>query len=249
MKIELKKKLEQIIAAYQENTTQYIAELKNVIDEWKDQVNAYKPEHIHHQISTSFADISSNYRKTNKVFNQKLKNIADEAKKQVFAEYLEPVKKSADYATKINNALQFLMIEGDGITDDTAYMILKDFVNDFDQMKLFKKVIEKRVLSMEDADGNPVFPKTFGKLHEVEVILNSFDELKLASEKIFLYDKQDDQLYIINGTAYALPKEKGIELEAEDIVLNNAETIDKKLEEIPGIDQVTDQTEHETIEN
>ena len=50
-------------------------------------------------------------------------------------------------------ALQFLMIEDDDLTDESAYLILKDFLDDYDQMLLFKKAIGKKN-ALVDASGN-----------------------------------------------------------------------------------------------
>ena len=163
---ELVKKIQAIIDAYHANSEQLAKEIKRIVEEWGAEVNIFAMDYIKEQIRNEVTAARSNAEKLNKVYNQKLKVILDEAKKTVFPE-LKKTSRPTDYATQVNNALQFLVIEAEQINDDTAYMILKDFIDDLDQMKLFKNVIGKRV-DLIDPNGNSTFPKTFGKLNKVE---------------------------------------------------------------------------------
>lgn len=253
MKIELKKKIETIIQGYKASFETQVQEVKQVIDEWKDQVNAYKPEYIKEQISSELVEISKNHSSINENYNQQIKDVVANAKSKFIPKVPE---KSTDYATKISNAIELLKIKGESITDDSAFMILKDFIDDYDydQMRIFKDIIEtltRRInaYGLIGADGKNMFPNTFGKLIEVEVVHNTFAEIETSVKNIFLHPKQNGQTYIINGHGYALPEEVGAELEVEDMILGWAEIIDKTAEKVPGVEKIPDATDHETVEN
>ncbi len=248
MLIELIKKIQAIINFYHDNSEQLAKEIKKIVEEWGEEVNTYSMDYIKEQIRNEVAAARSSSEKLNKVYNQKLKVILDEVKKQVIPEYFNKASRSSDYATQVNNALQFLVIEGEQITDDTAYMILKDFINDIDQMKLFKNVIGKRV-ELEDHNGNTTFPKTFGKLNKIEMVLNTFNEMESMANMLFIYPREDGQSYIMNGQAYSIPSDSYEQMADESNIISFAKIIEEYAKKIPGIDQVTDQTDHETVES
>lgn len=242
---ELVKKIQAIIDAYHDNSEQLEKEIKRIVEEWTAQVNTYAMDYIKEQIRNEVTAARSSSEQLNKVYNQKLNVILDDAKKKVLPELTTKGARPSDYATQVNNALQFLMIEAEQITDESAYMILKEFVDDLDQMKLFKKVIGKRV-ELEDTLGNSTFPKTFGKLNEVEMILNSFNEVDAIANRLFIYPREDGQTYIVNGQAYSVPVDSYEQMAGEDTIISFAKIIEEYANTIPGIDQVTDQTEHVT---
>ncbi|WFD09955.1 hypothetical protein [Tepidibacter hydrothermalis] len=244
---ELIKKIQAIIDAYHANSEQMKKEIKRIVEEWGKQVNTYAMDYIQEQIRNEVAAVKSSNAKINKVYNQKLKVILDKAKKQVLPELFNKASKPSDYATKVNNALQFLMIEAEQITDDKAYMILKDFIDDYNQMKLFKNVIGKRV-DLIDPNGNSTYPKTFGKLNKVEMVMNTFDEMESIANMLFIYPREDGQTFIMNGQSYSVPIDSYEQMADEDNIIGFAQIIEEYAKTIPGIGQVTDQTEHETVE-
>lgn len=243
---ELVKKIQAIIDAYHANSEQLAKEIKRIVEEWGAEVNIFAMDYIKEQIRNEVTAARSNAEKLNKVYNQKLKVILDEAKKTVFPE-LKKTSRPTDYATQVNNALQFLVIEAEQINDDTAYMILKDFIDDLDQMKLFKNVIGKRV-DLIDPNGNSTFPKTFGKLNKVEMVMNTFDEMESIANMLFVYPREDGETYIVNGQAYSVPVDSYEQMADEESIIGFAEIVEDYAKTIPGIDQVTDQTEPETVE-
>ena len=243
---ELVKRIQAIIDAYHDNSEQLAKEIKRIVEEWGAEVNIFAMDYIKEQIRNEVTAARSNAEKLNKVYNQKLKVILDEAKKTVFPE-LKKTSRPTDYATQVNNALQFLVIEAEQINDDTAYMILKDFIDDLDQMKLFKNVIGKRV-DLIDPNGNSTFPKTFGKLNKVEMVMNTFDEMESIANMLFVYPREDGETYIVNGQAYSVPVDSYEQMADEESIIGFAEIVEDYAKTIPGIDQVTDQTEPETVE-
>ncbi|WP_407102606.1 hypothetical protein [Desemzia sp. FAM 24101] len=100
--------------------------------------------------------------------------------------YFKKMKqKSADYDMKISNALKFLEIEGETITDEKAFLILKDFMGDDETIHLFKNVIEKQLTPMNAYRINS-FKKTFSKFNEREALLNTFGELESTAKDLFI---------------------------------------------------------------
>ncbi|QUH18690.1 hypothetical protein [Alkaliphilus sp. B6464] len=239
---DLVKKIQAIIDAYHDNSEQLAKEIKRIVEEWGAEVNAYKMDYIKEQIRNEVAAARSSSELLNKVYNQKLNVILDEAKKKVLPELSTKATRPSDYATQVNNALQFLMIEAEQITDETAYMILKNFIDDLDQMKLFKSVIGKKV-DLIDPNGNTTFPLTFGKLNKVEMILNSFNEMDAIANMLFVYPREDGETYIVNGQAYSVPIDSYEQMAGEDSIISFAEIIEEYANVIPGINQVTNQTD------
>lgn len=244
--IELVKKIKAIIEAYHGNSEVIEKEIKDLVEKWGSQVDAYKMEYIQEQISNETKELLSSSLKVNKVYNQQLKVILDDSKKKVLPEYFNQETKPSDYGIQVSNALEFLKNEGEQITDETAYMILKDFIDDVDQMKKFKNFISKKI-ELEDAQGNSTFPKTFGKLNEVEMILNTFNEMESIANMLFIYPKENGQTFIVNGQAYSVPSDSYEQMADEDSIISFAEIIEEYASEIPEIEDITDHTEHQTI--
>jgi hypothetical protein len=98
-------------------------EIKRIVEEWGAEVNTYSMQYINEQIRNEVAAARSYAEKINKVYNQKLKVILEDVKEKVLPKLVTNVNRASDHAAKVNNALQFLMIEGEQITDESAYMI------------------------------------------------------------------------------------------------------------------------------
>ena len=240
--LELVKKIKELIEAYHAINETVAKEIKRIVEEWGVEVNTYAMEYIQEQIRNEVAAVRSNAEKLHKVYNQKLKVILDEVKQKVLPELESTGTKPSDYATQVNNALQFLMIEAEQINDDTAHMILKDFIDDLDQMKLFKNVIGKKV-DLEDPNGNSTFPRTFGKLNKIEMVMNTFEEMESIANMLFIYPREDGQTFIMNGQAYNVPVDSYEQMNDEENIIGYAKIIEEYAESIPGIGQVTDQTD------
>lgn len=250
---ELVKKIQELIDAYHGNNEELAKEIKRIVEEWGQQVNAFRMEYIQEQISNEVEAALKDANKVNEVYNQKLKVVIDEGKKQILSNYLKKFEKPADYATQVSNAIEYLKLEGEEITDESAYMYLKDFMEDYDQMKVFKNVIEKLIkrinpTGLTDAEGKTTFPKTFGKLNKIETILNSFNEIESIAENLFIYPREDGQTFIMNGQSYSVPVDSYEQMAGEENIIDFAKIIEEYAKTIPGIGKVTDQTEHEIDE-
>ncbi|MEI8200542.1 MAG: hypothetical protein WCG21_10800 [Eubacteriales bacterium] len=206
MKIELKTKIKELIDGFHENNDQVKSEIKN----WKDQGAVYAKEYIDEKIKEIEADAS----KMDALYQHKLMLVITGAKELVLPDVVN--SKPSDYAAQISNALQFLTIEGNSITDENASAILKPFVNDPDQMKLFKNVIGKRA-ELTDANGNGTFTKTFAEADRIEATRNTFLDMEaiaghlLRSDSLVSYEAiagEEDILTlsgVIEGFADKIP--------------------------------------------
>lgn len=190
------------------------------------------------------------------MLNDRLANIVESTKNQINEVLLiKDSKKSADYAIRIANAREFLKMELDNLQDDSfivddseqikgwngiidesnaknldseMFLILKDFVEDFETMKLFKKMVQKKVKNYYNSNGECIFPVTFGKVSEYESIFNAIDELEDLSQNIFNHEKVKGEMLIsIRGHHYFLPddgyteKEEEINLEHISLILDD----------------------------
>lgn len=225
MNIELYKKILEIITAYKGNAAQNIADIKALLEEWTLNATNYSPEFLHKSVIDGMQNITEAEKLVNKVYNQKLNALIAEAKKTLLPQD-DQSNKPSDYQFKINNAIQFIKDEGDQITDETAFLILKDFVGDYRQMKLFKNMISKKV-ELEDSKGKTTFPKTFGKLNQVESILNTIDEIEGIANMLFLRQKSNSQEYVIRNNIYFVPTDSYSEVADEEDILNLSEILDE----------------------
>lgn len=229
MKIELQKKIEVLIAAYKTTFDQSNVELTGVIDQYKDKVNQYQADYLHQAIIDGMAEILGNTKAVNKLYNQKLKALIADAKKAAIPMCVT-INKETDYAIRVGNAIQFILSEGDEITDESAFLILKDFLDDYKQMKIFKNMIGKKV-DLETTDGNTKFPNTFGNLNKVEVKLNLFNEIEGLANTLFLYSDSICQTYIVDRHGYEIPTAPALdEMLDEDSIVKFAASLDKIVE-------------------
>lgn len=195
MIINLKAKIEELIQAHQENSNLLNEEITGVIEEFKAPAaqSAYKAEYISASIKKGIANAKTTFHTADVLLNKKLKSIIEDTKKKLLPELFKASDKSADYEVKVSNALKFLEIEGEEITDNSAFLILKDFLSDYEKMKLFKKVIGKKT-ELTDANGNTTFPKTFGNFNHIEMLINTFDDLEAQANIMFIGEKEEGQL-------------------------------------------------------
>lgn len=239
MKLELVNKIKKIIEAYHGSTELCAEEIKKVFEEFNDADAAkkFKPEYIAQTIKAAMDVAIDTNNKTNAVLNQKLKLIIADAKKQVLPMLYEKSKNIPDKAVLMNNALQLLQIEGSEITDDVAFDILKEFIDDYDQMKTFKRVIAKHV-ELETAVGTSTFPKTFGKYNKIETALNTFNEVESIAETIFMHKKLDGQKYVVNHVTFIIPMDGYGQMQDEGAIIDYATIIEKIAEKNDFIQDV-----------
>lgn len=233
--LTFKEQISDTILAYKKNREDAEASVEKVIGNYQKNsklFEKYQPQYkiqaFKEAVDIETKPIIEDAKKTDIVLNQKVKAIIDEKKKEVLPKQKE---KPADYALKVSNALKYLEIEGKKLTDETAYNILKDFMDDYDQMKLFKQVIKRQlnIEVFENMDGTARFPQTFGNFNKIQMLLNTFDEMEKISNTLFLTYK-DTQQFVDFYDAWvefpALDKYTYQENTGEDSIIELAEIID-----------------------
>lgn len=237
--LTFKEQISDTILAYKKNREDAEASVEKVIENYQKNnklFDKYQPQYkiqaFKEAVDIETKPIIEDAKKTDIVLNQKVKAIIDEKKKEVLPKQKE---KSPDYALKVSNALKYLEIEGKKLTDETAFNILKDFIDDYDQMKLFKQVI-KRQLNIEtftEVDGTAKFPQTFSKFNKIQILLNTFDEMEKISNTLFLIYKDAYQFVLFYNARIEFPALNSYtyqELANEDNIIELAEIIDNFVE-------------------
>lgn len=241
---KLKEKIEQVVNAFQQNNEESEKSIRKIIEGYCANPSIfrkfqpqYKIEAFKEAVDAETKPISENVDKTNKLFNQKVKAIIAEEKENILP---KPKEKSADYAIRVSNALKYLEIEGKELSDETAFQILKDFVDDYEQMKLFKQVIKRQMKTeiLENAEGKSKFPKTFGNFNKIEMLVNTFDEMEAIANVLFLKGTNKSETYIFDNAMIQLPLlslPNYSELTNENEIIKLAEIIDITVNEINSI--------------
>lgn len=231
--INLVKNVTDTIAAFRKNEEDYIAAMNKALEPYKSPAlqQRYTQKGLHQAILEDMTAVKTEWLRTDKVFNQLLNNQIQEAKKKLIVP--EP-KKDADYSLKISNALRFLELEGNNLTDEIAYSILKDFTEDLHQMQLFERVV-MRLLKDGYEEVSPLemhrnFPKTFGKLHKNQFILNTFNEMEALAENLFIRPKVEGPMIRIGLNCYATLMSGAAEISDEADLINLAKIIEKTIE-------------------
>lgn len=225
---KLKEKIEEVVNGFYKNNEDIEKEIKKIVNNYlknPSKFKDYKEENVGQVFQTAVKEetnsIMENWKKTNQIFNQKIKVIITEEKENIIPKLKD---KPADYAVRISNAIKYLEIQGDKLNemirneqdpsktiletaDDVVFGILKDFIDDHEQMRLFKQVI-KRIMHkdmMENTEGKTMFPKTFGKFNKIEMLINTFNEMETIANVIFLKGKPYTEMYVLNNKRIEIP--------------------------------------------
>ena len=240
---KLKEKIEEVVNAFRINNEEGEKEIRKIIEKYVANPSIfskfqpqYKIEAFKEAVDIETKPISEGIEKTNILYNQRIKAIIAEEKENILP---KPKEKSVDYTVRVSNALKYLEIEGEELKDETAFEILKDFVDDYEQMKLFKQVIKRQLhRDLENAEGKNIFPNTFGNFSKIERLLNTFDEMELIANVLFLKSHPHSEMYIFDNAMIQLPllSLPGYEeLTNEDEILKLAEIIDITVNELNSI--------------
>lgn len=174
-------------------------------------------------------DMVSQQNAADKLLNAKVRNAIESAKKAALPEPVKNFREPADYQQQISNALAFLSLEGDGLSDMTAYPILKPFFNDWNQMHLFERVILKQMHLENEYNTRQVFPMALGGvLDAADTYTALFGEAEALLETLFVSKKQHNATCMIGE--YAVFGGYGVDSYAEqcaqDRILELATHID-----------------------
>lgn len=170
MKTQIKTRVKTILDAYRITTK----EIKAKIEKWE-QDTVYSADYRQEKIK----ELQVELKKADALFNDKMKEVIADERKVIVG---EPGTRPADYEVKISNALKFLELVGDKLTDDQAYNILKPFQSDPETMQLFQGVVGNLTEGQGVWGG---FIKTFEKTNHFVVLLNNLDMAEQAASNLF----------------------------------------------------------------
>lgn len=254
MKLGLKDKIQKIIDAYKANMTSQQEEIKGILDPFKvpSYASRFTIDGLKETIKEQMDVVIGNWKKFDMTLNQQIKEVIASAK----ADFMKslgldaPAQKTADYATRIANAREFLKDELDSIEadtifdaasaadlDDAMHTILKDFIDDYDTMKLFRKMVQRKVNNFVDANGECVFPKTFGKLTKIDSIMNTLDEMDATAESLFLHDRDVQNYLAYQGLFYGFPVDRYSEDVDEQSMIDGATILDDIADHLDSLGQ------------
>ena len=236
MKLGLKNKIETSIKAYKENGAAQGEELKIILEPFQlpSYADAFTKEGMTRVIKEQWDEVVSDWKKFDNIMNQQVKTTVESARKDLMeALNMKKAQKPDDYAIRIANAREFMKMELDSNysklaeLDSALFFILKDFTDDYDTMKLFSKMVEKKYITYDAMTGACSLPKTFGKMMKVDSIMNTLNEVDEAAAMLFLHARTSGQVFVrIKGNAYTLPTDGYAEINDEETIINNAAILD-----------------------
>ena len=242
MKLGLKDKIQTSIDGYKANSTAQGEAIKAVLEPFTvpSYADRFTQEGLKQTIKEQLDGIQADWKKYDTVMNQQVRTAISQAKEVIMkALNMKQVQKSDDYAVRIANAREFMKMELDNDhhdmkeLDSALFLILKDFVDDYDTMKLFSKMVEKKYMIYDAMTGSSTLPKTFGKMMKVDSIMNTLNEVDEAASMIFLHARTNSQEIIrIKGDAYAIPMDGYSETVDEQSIINNATILDDLADKI-----------------
>lgn len=151
----------------------------------------HSPEKAAEVLQKSIDDMVSQQSAADKLLNARVQEAIESAKKAAVPEQVRNFTKPADYQQQISNALAFLTLEGDNLTDEAAYAVLKPFFNDWDQMHLFERAILIQTGLENEYCTRQAFPTALGAvLDAADTYIALFDEAERLSETLFIRKKQ-----------------------------------------------------------
>ena len=126
-----------------------------------------------------------------KMYNAEVKKHISEAKLAAMPEAVRTFTKPADYQQQISNALAFLSLEGDSLTDQAAFAILKPFFNDWEQMHLFERAVLQQMHLENEYMTRSTFPTALGAvLDKADTYTALFGEAEMLAERLFIRKKE-----------------------------------------------------------
>jgi len=129
MKMELKNRITKLLENYKKVTNAFLEEIRN----WESN-SYYTSDAKQDEIRKVKAQITAN----DNDFNKQLLNIITEEKEAILN---FTIRKPDDYQLLISNALGFINLLGDKLTDEQAFEMVKPFFGDYQTMKQFNAVL------------------------------------------------------------------------------------------------------------
>lgn len=227
---------EQLIETYHNLNKQLESSIRSANQNYREQSReqVYTEEHLQNKLNKAVSQAMQDFMTQAAALNaQARQQITITKEKLVKALTLK--EKPMDYAVRISNALAFLRIEGQEITDETASQILRDFLGDAEIMQRFRSVIERQKGDkLTDAYGRTTFPLTFGQLERYEMLLEAVAELERTAAQLFVHKKAETEVDHRNGVKLFIPVDGYSQQVGELNILQQAETVQTMAEEVTG---------------
>jgi hypothetical protein len=199
MKIELKNKIEKLISNYKKITTEFL----NQIAKWEaDQL--YSADTRGQKIREVKAQMQAN----DMDFNNQLKTIITE-EQNVIQNFT--IKKPDDFQLQISNAIGFINLHGDKLTDEQSFELVKPFFGDYQTMRYFHSVLANK----------PGLGVTIISLGLLDRAINYLDALKNNFTLFF-----DNGTYSTNSLGFVIGSEA---------LVSDAESIESIVQKLDSI--------------
>ncbi len=233
--ILVKAYLEQLTKEYHELNKELETDYRSANKRYKDGSASgdYTDEYLRKSLNLTLGAATDKFYKSSELLNAKAKKYISELKKKIIPA-LSEMEKPSDYAIRVNNALQFILVEGTEIDDATAFQILHEFERDIETMKRFRSVIEhQKGEKLSDAFGRTTFPLTFGRLEKCERLIEAFSELEATTERLYIQKKAETETeYTPSGVKLSVPMDGYSQLIRETNSAEQAETLEKMVGEL-----------------
>ena len=238
MSNNIKGYLEDLISEYRSQAAQLEAIVRTANQKYKERLreqDLYTPKFMETERSRAVDQAAAAHQNKAAELNTRAKTHISSAKERLLSA-VTAVEKSSDYAVRVNNALQFLQIEGAAITDETAAQILSDFLGDVETMQRFRSVIShQKGEQLTDAYGKTTFPLTFGRLEKIEMFIGAFADLETSAEQLFIRKmSRTEEEYMSTGLTLYVPMDSLSQLMAERVIIEQANTVDVMADELTG---------------
>lgn len=235
MDIIIKAVVERLIAEYHQLNKELEGSTRAANHQYKKGVaeNVYTDEYLRNALDTAINNANLYFAGEAAALNAKARQSVAELKAKLIPA-LSTSEHIHDYAVKVNNALQFVQLEGADIDDETAAQILHDFTGDMEIMQRFRNVIERQKgEKLSDAFGNTTFPLTFGRLYACERFIEAMAELEGTAEKLFIRGKTETETEFSNsGKKLSVPMDCYMQLMSERNIVEQAGTVEAMAAEL-----------------
>jgi hypothetical protein len=201
MKTAIKARVQTLISNYKKVTDVFLAEIKK----WETD-SLYSSDVRQDKIR----EVKAQMRVNDNDFNKQLVKIIGEEKETIVN---SKINKPADYQGQITNALEFIKMSGNAITDELAFDMVKPFQGDFQTMKLFEVVIRNH--------ANGKCNVTLSRLRKFEFLKTKLIEIETFAKGFF------DTSYCVVGSLGYIFKEDGL-LQAVDEVQSIVEFLNSE---------------------
>lgn len=194
MELGLKKKIEAIVKEKTDYAKSMPGRYKDRVKDLNNRRNTarYTEQGFREIVQERLDEVKTEYDEHKDSCRQKVEAVIVGAKKEVEKSLNATIPHSTDYDVRFNTAIMTLTnMNLQNLDDAAAYMILGDFTEDNEKMRICRMLIENQGNMLVHSDGTPVYEKTFGHLMTYESVIKQLDALKEEAKKMF---KADDTL-------------------------------------------------------